>query len=198
MAMTQPDIDRTFPSPHRFAIRSEAGGVLRPEFAFPRELKVVLFSVEFEPTEAEAWVGIFGDPYSQRMPSKVLTSPNADEVFVIAGGHGIRVDCRNPEAWHEVSAFPITDTVAAPEAGLILCADFTTVSAYGRYGLRWRTDRISTDGIQIIAVSGDVLTVRIWDGATNKSVVAAISTSSGGVLLETATSGLKPRPPEEG
>jgi hypothetical protein len=80
-------------------------------------------------------------------------------------GLNVKVEPRAHPAWIgtfasgvEVRATPVTDVRVVPHAAIVLFASYTDIVAHGRGGVRWRTTRISSSNLQIIAV-GDYFLV---------------------------------------
>ncbi|NNC03913.1 hypothetical protein HJC10_13795 [Corallococcus exiguus] len=72
-----------------------------------------------------------------------------------------------------------------PSAGIVVFAGLTEMVAYGAEGLRWRTKRLSWDGLKIVRVTEHAIIGEYWDmrtGATRTfEVDLATGAQKGGV-----------------
>ncbi|WP_223640683.1 hypothetical protein [Corallococcus sp. EGB] len=116
------------------------------------------------PAGGASWLGMFafGNVKGAGI-SRVLAMPDPQRLCVVSRGAGYLVPVRDPSAWEAVQALPVTDVRAVPSAGIVVFADFTELVAYGAEGLRWRTKRLSWDGMKIIQVTERSIIGEYWD-----------------------------------
>lgn len=99
--------------------------------------------VEFTPTRGERWVGNF------ELGSKPLQAVHEelgeDAVLIVAGGDVYVVNAREQRVALEVPW--VTDVRFEADLGVFLIADDLVVTALGRSGVKWRSRRVSWDGI---------------------------------------------------
>jgi hypothetical protein len=120
--------------------------------------------VRVQPETAEVWVGVFAfGKFGNAGVTRVLSMPNPEELCVVANGAGYVVSATKPDVWETVRTIPIIDVRAIPGAGLVVFANFTEMLAYGEAGVKWRTKRLTWDGLKILAVGDRTLIGEYWD-----------------------------------
>jgi hypothetical protein len=65
-----------------------------------------------------------------------------------------------------ISSEAVTGVQMARDQGLILFADDTTITAYGRSGLVWSSERLCWDDLKIVGVDGDQVIACGYDAPT--------------------------------
>lgn len=118
----------------------------------------------------------FRDP---SLPSGVWACPAEDELLAVAGGYAYRIDTGQPERSELLEQRPVTGIVAAPESGLLLLAGFHDVLAVGAEGVRWRSARLSWEGLSGLAVQAGQLVGQGWDMFADAEVPFTVDLDSG-------------------
>jgi hypothetical protein len=127
--------------------------------------------------DARQWIGNF-----QRGDGKlnaIYATPSGDTVCVVAGGRGYWVATPNPQQYELVMAYPIQDVRAIIELELLIFADYTALVAYGTSGLRWKSRRVSWDGIRILRVDEQGVVGRAWDATKDQEVDFFVDAATG-------------------
>lgn len=150
------------------------------DFGFPTSNRAGL-QLNFFSLKAESWVGAFSGGYESPPAVDALVAATSDRrhAIVVSRGTGYLVDVFGPEAWSELDCFPITHVVEAPATGLILLADFTSIFAYDSSGLRWRTGRLSWDGVRHLFVREGALEGEAMDVSADNWVPFSVDLMSG-------------------
>jgi hypothetical protein len=149
------NIDLTFPASYQVEIVPDFPGYPIPNlFYFPPRgtggSEGVLLRIVLE--NADVWMGCFS-PFT-RTPT-LLAAPQADWLFVIPDNTGYAVNTSQPSEWSCVRSWPVTGVQTVKDHGMILFADDTTITAYGRKGVIWSSERLCWDDLKIIGVDGD-------------------------------------------
>jgi hypothetical protein len=118
----------------------------------------------------------FRDP---SLPTGIHTCPRPDDLLAIAGGYAYLIDAQAPEQALFVPLRPVTQVLAAPEAGLILLAGFHRVAAIGVQGLQWESERLSWEGVAMGEVVENELLGMGWDMRADREVPFRIDLSTG-------------------
>jgi hypothetical protein len=131
------------------------------------------------PHEGQPWVGVFqGAEY--RFPAaasgRLLAWPDPASFCVVYAGGGVVVRADDPTRTYEIDCFPVTETFAVPDQGLVLFADFTNLIAYGRDGVRWRSRRLALDEVRVDGVEDDTLHVSGFFGGGHERFVVDLAT----------------------
>lgn len=121
----------------------------------------------------------FADPSA---PSGLWSCPDPDEVCALAGGYAYVVNTRNPERFTHLDLRPVLEVHSAPEQHLLLFCGNQSVLAWGAQGLRWKTPRLSSEGLRITEIQGGKLHGFGWDLMTDREVPFAVNLATGGVL----------------
>ncbi len=102
----------------------------------------------------------FRDP---SLPSGIWSCPSPTDLLALAGGYAYRMDTRDPDRTELLEQRPATAVFPAPEHQLLLLAGFHDVLALGPEGVRWRSARLSWEGITLTGVEDGHLGGRGWD-----------------------------------
>jgi len=109
------------------------------------------------PAAGEPWIGVFAFLFdSPHSFSRVVSVPDPDCVCVISGSAGYIVNVMQPEIWEKV-VIPVLSIRSLQEYDLIVFADFTSLAAYGRNGLAWRSPRLCWDELKILRVTQNTI-----------------------------------------
>jgi hypothetical protein len=180
---------------------------MRFEFSFPRNYEVRVleseppvhpleklyhFPVELEegdrngafvrvtPGHGPAWTGFFAQGFdSNHVLSAVCSCPDPDSVCVIAGGYAYVVKVSDPSQWFRIEQRPVTELQVLPRHELLLFAGFTTITALGRQGIVWTTERLSWEGLRISGPQGDILRGMAWDAISDREVPFEVDLKTG-------------------
>ncbi len=118
----------------------------------------------------------FRDP---ALPSGVWACPALDDLLLVAGGYGYRINTLAPEGCEFLPQRPITAVLAAPAEGLVLLAGFHTVVALGAEGVRWQTARLSWEGVTLHTVRDGKLHGQGWDMFSDREVPFTVDLGTG-------------------
>ncbi|MGH9571774.1 MAG: hypothetical protein ACRD4F_19195 [Candidatus Angelobacter sp.] len=118
------------------------------------------------PREGKAWLGCFAFGYKSPNAITLVTScPDHNQICVVASGAGYMVRAQAPDEWESIPAFPIVDTKALVDHGMLVFADFTKLCAYEAAGLKWVSPRLSSDGVKIKEAKGQDIKLVVWDAS---------------------------------
>lgn len=161
------DLDLSFPHPFGCEVLDELpGGVGPRRHFFPGDTMGGQDGVIIRvcPECAEPWIGMFAfGKLGKAGVSHVLSMPDPDKLCVVARGAGFVVSASSPEHWEGVRVIPVVDVRAITAAGLVVFANHTEMLAYDASGVRWRTKRLSWDGLKVVAVGEQTIVGEYWD-----------------------------------
>ena len=136
--------------------------------------------VRVAPKTGPAWFGFFASGFdSPHVMNAVCSCPDPESVCVIAGGYAYVVKAADPMQWFRVEQRPVVELRTNTDQQLILFQGFTSITAVGRQGLAWNTDRLSWEGLRITEVRGHLLHGFGWDAPTDKEVAVEVDLRSG-------------------
>lgn len=119
--------------------------------------------IKVSPREQNTWRGLFAFARGEAASvSGVFSTPNENQICVVARGNGFFVDAESPTLWTELDQL-VTDVRPCPHHEIIIFAGLTDITAYDEKGLRWTTDRISFDGLRIVGIGQNTLWGEYWD-----------------------------------
>lgn len=124
--------------------------------------------IRVTPENGRAWLGTFAfGQLTTNGITGVFTTPNPDQVCVIAAGEGYIVSANKPTEWDQVRATPVIDVRPIHSHLIIVFANFTELVAYGPAGLKWRTRRLSWDSLKIHEVTDTSINGEFLDILSN-------------------------------
>jgi hypothetical protein len=154
-------IGQDFGATYEVRYGDELPGTAKEQFHYPPDQAVGAFAqVHVIPRHRDSWYGVFRGEFGTL--SGCFSCPNEDLLAVVANGVGYIVCAEDPSRWDRVKALPIVDVVAARDAGVLLFLDFTGIIAYGRSGVMWMRDDVSSDGIRVTKVDARVIEGVAW------------------------------------
>ena len=130
------------------------------------------------PAEGEPWVGVFyggGYDYPAAAHGLLIGWPDEVSFCVVYAGGATVVRADAPHEAFEIETFPITGVLVAPAQGLVVFADFTSFTAYGRTGLKWRAE-VATDEATLSHVEDDALVGGGFVAGSNQPVRVDLAT----------------------
>lgn len=133
--------------------------------------------VKISPCDASAWLGVFA--FGSVGFTGVLSCPDPWTVCVVSRGDGYFVQTNRPDEWSRVACYPITDVRPVSDVGILVFANYTGLVAYGADGLRWRTSRLSYDGLKLGEISGECLRGLAWDAPSGTEVEFVVNLRTG-------------------
>jgi hypothetical protein len=190
--MTHSAIDLTFPHNWRARILSARPLILPPRhFIYPREAE------EVERGALEVMVrvkqdGLTPGPNAQEflatcalgfkdpiVPTGIWSCPNPNELCAVSGGYAYLIDTREPERFTMLPYRPVLEVRPNLEMNLLLFVGHHAILASGAEGLAWESEKLSSEGITIVAIDGAILRGRGWDLLTDKETDFALDLASG-------------------
>ena len=118
----------------------------------------------------------FADP---AVPTGVWSCPDPASICIAAGGYAYLINTHDPAQWEQVEYRPVTEIRALFEHALLLFGGFHSLLAWGNAGKQWQTDRLSWDGVRILAIEGDTLTGLGWDMRTDQELSFEVNLKTG-------------------
>lgn len=136
--------------------------------------------VEITPKDRLPWIGVFGfGEWDGDEANGIFRCPDQDAVCVVSRGRGYIVQANDPDLKIDITPFPVVDVIQLPTHGLICFVGLTSLSAYGKDGLRWKTGRLSWDGLKVTAVDPTIIRGSGWDASTGLDVDFVIDITTG-------------------
>lgn len=136
--------------------------------------------VRVAPQQGPPWTGFFAQGFdSNQVLSAVCSCPDADSLCVIAGGYAYVVKAGNPAQWLHIEQKPVVEMLALTRQQLILFTGFTSITALGREGVAWTTEKLSWEGVRILGTDGDTLRGAGWDALSDKEVPFEVDLQTG-------------------
>jgi len=169
-------LDFTFPRNYEIKILEAAPPVhpIEKLYHYPVELEEgdrAGVYVRVAPRTGAAWNGFFALGFdSDRVVSALAACPDPDSVCVVCGGYAYVVKSTDPAQWFRVEQRPVVDLRALLPQAILLFTGFATMTAVGRDGIAWTTQRLSWEGVAIRGIEGNVLRGMGWDALADKEV----------------------------
>jgi hypothetical protein len=136
------------------------------------------FVVEFSPEGKPAWVGNFQPGAASY--SAVLPHLDGTSWIVIAGGQAYVID---PEERRLLAVFGgyINMALAVPSANLLVTDNGVWLEAWDKSGLRWRSRRISWDGMRDLRIENGKIKGEAWSAPDDCEYPFAVDLTTGAV-----------------
>jgi hypothetical protein len=118
----------------------------------------------------------FSDP---AVPTGLWSVPNPDELCAVSGGYAYVIDVNEPERFTMIPYRPVLAVRPVPSLGLLLFAGHHAILAWGTKGEAWQSGRLSSEGVTIGAIEGNLLHGLGWDMVTDKETPFALDLRTG-------------------
>jgi hypothetical protein len=176
--------DRTFLGEYDFAPCELPGAHSSRIFWYPGASSLggrdgVLLGIE--PAGGDPWIGIFGSSLlaSPRGATCAVALPDRATLAVLSKGAAYRVSAHDPLEWDEISVGGTAKPVVIEPLELVLFVEHADISAYGRAGLEWKSDRLVWDGLEVGDVDGFTLRARGFDASQDRIVSFTLDLRTG-------------------
>ena len=118
----------------------------------------------------------FRDP---AVPSGIWSCPNPKEICAVSGGYAYIIDTSAPDRFTMIEYRPVLEVRSLPSDGLLLFVGHRAFIAWGREGQRWRSEKLSDEGITITSVDSGMLHGLGWQLMTDKETPFALDLRTG-------------------
>jgi hypothetical protein len=118
----------------------------------------------------------FADPV---VPTGVWACPHPQWICGVAGGYAYMIDTTNPARWEQVEYRPVTAVTPIAGQQLLVFSGFHSLLAWGSEGLKWKTERLSWDGVRITDVKDQTLHGLGWDLKSDRELEFEVDLASG-------------------
>ena len=107
----------------------------------------------------------FHDPV---VPNGLWSTPNPIEICAVSGGYAYVIDTTAPERFTMIAYRPVLELRPLATQGLLLFVGHHSILAWGSDGQAWQSGRLSSEGLTITGIEGDVLHGLGWNLITDK------------------------------
>jgi hypothetical protein len=118
----------------------------------------------------------FNDP---AVPSGVWSAPHQDWLCAVAGGYAYLLNTTVPENFLQIPYRPVLEARPLVEQKLLLFCGHHSLLAWGDAGIAWQTERLSSEGVEILAIEGALLHGKGWDMITDRELDFTIDLRTG-------------------
>jgi hypothetical protein len=153
------------------------------QFVYPaqvEEVEVGALEILVRPREGLPFLATcalgFADPV---VPTGVWACPNPQWICGVAGGYAYLIDTQKPTRWEQIEYRPVTAVTPVSGRGLLVFSGFHSLLAWGAEGLKWKTQRLSWDGVRITDVKDQTLHGLGWDLKTDRELEFEVDLSTG-------------------
>jgi hypothetical protein len=177
-------LDCTFGGAYEFAAAEWPGGSQNRMFWYPGASTVggrdgVILSIT--PAEAPSWLGVFeAQQGSSSGVNGAVALPDRKTLGVLSNGAVYLVAADDPLRWDvPLGGGVMSDPIIVHDLELVLFVEHTRVSAYGRNGPMWHTERLVWDDLQFLRLDGDELQLKGFDAPRNEIVSFSLDLLTG-------------------
>jgi hypothetical protein len=176
--------DRTFRGDYDFAPCELPGAHSSRTFWYPGASSLggrdgVVLGIE--PASGDPWIGVFASSVleSPRGATRAVALPDRATLAVLSKGATYRIAAHDPLDWDEISAGGTASPVVIEPLELVLFVDHTVITAYGRAGLEWTSERLVWDELEVAEVDGCTLHAKGFDAPQNQIVSFTLDLRTG-------------------
>ena len=178
-------VDLTFPHQWQAEVLASRPVILpRRNFVYPRNadeaergaLEVLIRPGPGEPEFLATCALGFRDPAA---PTGLWSAPALEEICAVAGGYAYLIDTTAPERFTMIHYRPAVQIVAVLEEDLLLFAGHHSILAWGRHGQVWESEKLSDEGVKILAIGGGLLRGAGWEMWRDKEVPFVLDLRTG-------------------
>ncbi len=123
--------------------------------------KIVILSLKVIRCDGIEWIANFHDGIGG-IKYKFLATPSPDVFCAVVMGIGYWINTKQPENYSIIKSCPIVNIYPISEKNIIVFADYNDLCAYDASGFLWKTNDLSSDGIEIIEIRSDNIKVKVW------------------------------------
>ncbi len=120
-----------------------------PEFRFGARSGRTL-TIRIHPHFAAPWVASFALEARGRLINGLYGCPNPRQLLVVAGDEAYLIEVTEPGGVNEVPIRPVLLVRRLPATDLVVIGSFTNLAAIDELGLRWLTDRLFLDDLELV------------------------------------------------
>jgi hypothetical protein len=155
-------------------------------FTYPREAE------EVERGALEVLVRPAGSPAAQpflatcalgfrdpAVPTGLWSAPNAHEICAVSGGYAFLIDTGAPERFTMIAYRPVLEVRPLAAEGLLLFVGHHSILAWGREGLAWESEKLSSEGVSLGRVEDGILHGTGWDLMTDLETAFSLDLRGG-------------------
>ena len=118
----------------------------------------------------------FRDP---AVPTGLWATPNQAEICAVSGGYAYIIDTTAPERFTMIPYRPVLEIRPVPEQGLLLFIGHHAIIAWGANGQAWQSERLTSEGLTIASIDGQVLHGQGWDMMTDQEIPFTLDLCTG-------------------
>jgi len=188
-AVPTPVVDLSFP--HRWQAEVLASRPLilpQRRFVYPKEVEEVergALEVLIRPNanDAQPFLATCALGFlDSAAPSGIWSAPKPDEICAVAGGYAYIIDTTAPERFTMIPYRPVLEIRPLVENGLLLFVGHRSIVAWGREGIAWESEKLSDEGVTILAVDSGVLRGAGWEMKSDSERLFALDLLTGALL----------------
>ena len=182
--MTAPTLDLSFPRLWQAEVLAARPLILPSRhFVYPRNAEEVergALEVLVRPEGAEPFLATcalgFRDPAA---PTGLWSTPEPEKICAVSGGYAYIIDTTAPERFTMIACRPVLEVRPVVAESLLLFTGHRSILAWGRGGQAWESEKLSDEGLTIVAVEGGILHGMGWEMLSGKETPFALDLRTG-------------------
>ncbi len=144
------------------------------------EVEIGALELMITPREGEGFLATCALGFAATsVPTGVWSCPDPDWLCAISGGYAYMINTCDPAQWEQVEYRPVVEVLPVIDAGVLIFASFHTLLAYGADGMKWKTRRLSSEGLRLGDVREGQLHGWGWDMKTDREFPFSVNLSTG-------------------
>jgi hypothetical protein len=113
------------------------------------------------------------------VPTGLWSCPNPDEICSVSGGYAYIIDTSAPERFTMLPYRPVLEVRPVAALGLLLFVGHHSMLAWGAEGQSWQSEKLSDEGVTIMAIEGARLHGLGWNMLADKETPFVLDLDTG-------------------
>ena len=118
----------------------------------------------------------FRDP---AVPTGLWSCPNPDEICAVSGGYAYILSTTDPARFTMIPYRPVLEIHALTDPCLLLFISHHSIFAWSATGQAWQSEKLSDEGLTIVAREAETLHARGWNMITDKETPFTLDLKTG-------------------
>jgi hypothetical protein len=118
----------------------------------------------------------FRDP---AVPTGLWSCPNPDEICAVSGGYAYILSTTDPARFTMIPYRPVLEIRPIADLDLLLFVSHHSILAWRATGQAWQSEKLSDEGLTIVAIEAETLNGRGWNMITDKETPFTLDLKTG-------------------
>jgi hypothetical protein len=136
--------------------------------------------VQVFPRDRQPWIGTFAfGTIAPNGKDGLYSWPDPEILCVVSQDQGYLIKVNEPTKHELINVHPVLEVVPVKTRNIVVFANYTELTAYGKSGPVWVSDRLSWDGLKLTKATDDYIEGEAWAPRVETSVGFRVDLSNG-------------------